>query len=708
MTLLHTKENGGINRPSAAGNWSAIELTVNANFEDEAKQRAELVEWLNGMLPDLRLPVEASEEEFRACLIDGTVLCSVLDRLSPGSINEWGEFDHSSESHLENVIRFLAAMDQMGLPSFRLLDLQQGSMVTVVKSLLILKEHFNSNPVGDNVHIPSSMSKSGTQPREVSPCGQNIPVAEEEKRKSLHDSKFPRVLRSHVMSEPSAALPLIHHVGHKFHEVFQLKQGCYADLPAAKISEMMKSNSLDNAPTQSLLSVVNGILDESIERKNGEIPHRVACLLRKVVQEIERRISTQAEHLRTQNNLYKTREEKYQSRIRVLKTLATGTSEETQVAMKKFQNIKMEKIAMEEKKKLEEQDMVRLVKEKDYIDLEISTLKQELELANKKYEQHYLQLETQAKGTKIELEEKLKELMVLLEDSRKKVEELEAFSESKAQSWNKKEHSYQTFIDSQFKSLQDLRVTSQSIKQVVLNTERVYSEEFSRLGVKLKGLTEVAENYHMVHAENRKLYNEVQDLKGKIRVYCRIRPFLPGQNGKQTTIDMIGENGELVIVNPLKQGKDSHRVFKFNKVFGPTATQEEVFLDTQPLIRSILDGYNVCIFAYGQTGSGKTYTMSGPDGASKEDWGVNYRALNDLFQISQNRRNSFIYEVGVQMVEIYNEQVRDLLTSDGSQRRYPSLSYFSLFHYRSVLSAANLLDIIYNFPQAELLTLLFD
>ena len=38
---------------------------------------------------------------------------------------------------------------------------------------------------------------------------------------------------------------------------------------------------------------------------------------------------------------------------------------------------------------------------------------------------------------------------------------------------------------------------------------------------------------------------------------------------------------------------------------------EEVFLDTRPLIQSILDGYNVCIFAYGQTGSGKTYTMVG-------------------------------------------------------------------------------------------------
>ena len=137
---------------------------------------------------------------------------------------------------------------------------------------------------------------------------------------------------------------------------------------------------------------------------------------------------------------------------------------------------------------------------------------------------------------------------------------------------------------------------------------------------------------------------------GNIRVYCRIRPFLSGQSRKLTTIDYIGENGELLVLNPSKHGKDAHRMFKFNKVFNPTATQgisfvfmiskfvclcwkwikvcsfrllhscpnlvqnipfmiEEVFLDTQPLIRSVLDGYNVCIFAYGQTGSGKTYTM---------------------------------------------------------------------------------------------------
>ncbi|XP_026404359.1 kinesin-like protein KIN-14P [Papaver somniferum] len=64
-------------------------------------------------------------------------------------------------------------------------------------------------------------------------------------------------------------------------------------------------------------------------------------------------------------------------------------------------------------------------------------------------------------------------------------------------------------------------------------------------------------------------------------------------------------------------------------------------------------------------GQGKTYTMTGPDASSRKDWGINYCALNDLFQISQNRRSSFLYEVGVQVVEIYNGQVHDLLQTGG-------------------------------------------
>ncbi|XP_021292325.1 kinesin-like protein KIN-14K isoform X4 [Herrania umbratica] len=661
---------------------------ANRNSETESKQRAVLVEWLNSILPNLSLPIKASDEELRANLVDGTVLCKILNRVRPGSVNEEGYPKNSSVLRSENVKRFLTAVDELGIPRFEVSDLEKGSMKAVVDCLLGLKAQFV--PSGCNLSTTSIITKPGNIHGDASSHGPLTPLSREKRLKASSESKLQQALHTPLMSEPSAAV--LHHVGHKFHEVFQLKQGRYADLPATKISEMMKSNSLDNAPTQSLLSVVNGILDESVERKNGEIPHRVACLLRKVVQEIERRISTQAEHLRTQNNLFKAREEKYQSRIRVLEALASGAGEETKHVTNQLQQIKVrrkqnisccstvlnclcsilsqtENSKVQEKRKVEEQEIKQLMKENDKHNLEISALKQELEIAKKMHEQHCFEVEAGVTGAKAGLQIRIKELECLLADSNNKVKELEVISESKCQRWNVKENIYQSFMDFQFGAMKELRVTSHSIKQEILKTQKSYSEEFNYLEVKLKALADAAANYHAVLAENRKLFNELQDLKGNIRVYCRIRPFLPGQTGKQTIIENIGENGQLVIANPSKPGKDGQRSFKFNKVFGPAATQGEVFQDIQPFVQSVVDGYNVCIFAYGQTGSGKTYTMTGPNGATEEEWGVNYRALNSLFKISQNRRSTILYEVGVQMVEIYNEQVRDLLSSGGSQKK---------------------------------------
>ncbi|PPD95034.1 hypothetical protein GOBAR_DD07984 [Gossypium barbadense] len=483
------------------------------------------------------------------------------------------------------------------------------------------------NQSGGNLSNKNSNTKAGNVPGDAPLRGPLTPLSGEERRKASSD------LKNQQQSTTG-----LHHGGHNFHEVFQWKQGRYADLPGAKISEMMKSNSLDNAPTQSLLSVVNGILDESLDRKNGEIPHRVACLLRKVVQEIERRISTQADHLRTQNNLFKIREEKYKSRIRVLETLAAGNGEEIKIVTVHPQQTKTESPKVEENRKVEE-------KVKD------------------KRESQCLEMQKETEGVKAGLQARLNELESLLNDSNNRVKELETSAKSKCQSWSMKVNTYQSFMDSQFHAMRDLRFTSNAIRQELLKTQKSYFEEFNLLEVKLKALADAAGNYREVLNENRKLFNEIQDLRGNIRVFCRVRPFLPGQNGKQTIVESIGDNGQLVVTNPAKPGKEGQKTFKFNKVFGPAATQGEVFADIQPFIQSVVDGYNVCIFAYGQTGSGKTYTMTGPNDATEEEWGVNFRALNNLFKISQNRRSTFQYEVGVQVVEIYNDQVRDLLSN---------------------------------------------
>jgi hypothetical protein len=94
-------------------------------------------------------------------------------------------------------------------------------------------------------------------------------------------------------------------------------------------------------------------------------------------------------------------------------------------------------------------------------------------------------------------------------------------------------------------------------------------------------------------------------------------------------------------------------------VFGPECTQEMVYEDVSDLVVSAADGYNVCIIAYGQTGSGKTYTMMG----SADAPGINMRALKELFSIGETRSESFTTTFSASILEIYNENIFDLLAS---------------------------------------------
>ncbi|KAF5820330.1 putative minus-end-directed kinesin ATPase [Helianthus annuus] len=232
---------------------------------------------------------------------------------------------------------------------------------------------------------------------------------------------------------------------------------------------------------------------------------------------------------------------------------------------------------------------------------------------------------------------------------------------------------HQMAFVAQQEDIEALKQTLSTTKTGMQFMQKKFFEEIKNLGQHVLGLAHAASGYHRVLEENRKLYNQVQDLKGNIRVYCRVRPFLGRQSNATNTVDCI-EEGTISINTPPKYGK-GRRSFSFNKIFGPSATQEEVFEDTRPLIRSVLDGYNVCIFAYGQTGSGKTHTMSGPKDLTESNQGVNYRALGDLFLLAEQRKGTFQYDVSVQMIEIYNEQVRDLLATDSLTKRYPFFSY---------------------------------
>ncbi|KAF8394779.1 hypothetical protein HHK36_020994 [Tetracentron sinense] len=205
-----------------------------------------------------------------------------------------------------------------------------------------------------------------------------------------------------------------------------------------------------------------------------------------------------------------------------------------------------------------------------------------------------MQMQEQFEESEVTLEKKVNEFEHIVTKMRKEIKEDEALELQ----CEKEEKYYRRLIYYELGAQQELKVKCQSIEIEVVNIQESYLE-----------ICNLLESYRIELADNRRLYNELQDLKGNIRVYVRIKPFRPRQEQKLTTIQYNSDNRKLVIGNPSKQGNDNHQLFKFNKVFGPTATQDDVFLDTQPIIRSILDGFNVCIFAYGPNGSGKTYTM---------------------------------------------------------------------------------------------------
>jgi hypothetical protein len=125
----------------------------------------------------------------------------------------------------------------------------------------------------------------------------------------------------------------------------------------------------------------------------------------------------------------------------------------------------------------------------------------------------------------------------------------------------------------------------------------------------LKGkFAEVEAGYKKEMTLRKKYYNIIEDMKGKIRVYCRVRPFNKMEREKGSVYATFFPDDMTIDVQTSRDRKS----FTFDQCFQSNSTQEAVFEDTQNLIQSAMDGYNVCIFAYGQTGAGKTHTMFAP------------------------------------------------------------------------------------------------
>ncbi|KAK9780350.1 putative Kinesin motor domain-containing protein [Seiridium cardinale] len=166
----------------------------------------------------------------------------------------------------------------------------------------------------------------------------------------------------------------------------------------------------------------------------------------------------------------------------------------------------------------------------------------------------------------------------------------------------------------------------------------------------------------------RKLFEQLQTLKGNIRVMCRIRPGRNDTGNAQIETD-VGDYddhiGKMTVMVPTKKYNGEELLDKnydFERVFTQNEGNKVVFEEISQLVQSALDGQKVCIFCYGQTGSGKTFTMS------SEGDSIIPSAMKMIYEQAEALKDAgWTYQMWGSFTEVYNEKLYDLLGEDGSR-----------------------------------------
>jgi len=163
----------------------------------------------------------------------------------------------------------------------------------------------------------------------------------------------------------------------------------------------------------------------------------------------------------------------------------------------------------------------------------------------------------------------------------------------------------------------------------------------------------------------------LDDRGQNIQVFVRCRPLNQAEkNVKAFSIVDIPSHREVVVKE--KPSTNLTKSYQFDRVFGPKSQQLDVYRSVvEPLIEQVMMGYNCTVFAYGQTGTGKTFTMEG--GEKRNEAGVSWdsdptsgivpRALAQMLDTLQEQADSVEYSVRVSFLELYNEEIFDLLSA---------------------------------------------
>ncbi|XP_054474501.1 kinesin-like protein KIF3C [Anoplopoma fimbria] len=157
-----------------------------------------------------------------------------------------------------------------------------------------------------------------------------------------------------------------------------------------------------------------------------------------------------------------------------------------------------------------------------------------------------------------------------------------------------------------------------------------------------------------------------------VKVVVRCRPL----NRKEESNGPVGgilqmdlRLGQVILRNPRAPASEPQKTFTFDGVYDANSKQGDLYDESvRPLIDSVLAGFNGTIFAYGQTGTGKTYTMQGA-WMDPEKRGVIPNAFDHIFTHISRSQSDRQYLVRASYLEIYLEEVRDLLDPNHGNAR---------------------------------------
>ncbi|KAG5123734.1 hypothetical protein JHK82_030471 [Glycine max] len=182
--------------------------------------------------------------------------------------------------------------------------------------------------------------------------------------------------------------------------------------------------------------------------------------------------------------------------------------------------------------------------------------------------------------------------------------------------------------DSELAALKNNLDELEELREMKEDIDRKNEQTAAILKMQAVQLAEMELLYKEEQVLRKRYFNTIEDMKGKIRVYCRLRPLSEKEIASK-------ERDSLTTVDEFTY-----------------------------LVQSAVDGYNVCIFAYGQTGSGKTFTIYG----AENNLGLTPRGTAELFRILRRDSNKYSFSLKAYMLELYQDTLVDLLLPKNAKR----------------------------------------